>query len=162
MKFVILTIAIFMYMAIMIFGSWHSGFLSANRCKIMLFKTLTEIWGPVNQTRRPRNKKGDIVMLRPLGANVVVKADAVEEKTKSGIFIPDTASKEKPMQGTVLAVGNGAVVDGKRVPIDLKVGDSIVFAKYCGTTVKFEGEELLILAERDILAVVEPDTKKKK
>ena len=52
-------------------------------------------------------KKGDIVMLRPLGANVVVKADAVEEKTKSGIFIPDTASKEKPMQGTVLAVGNG-------------------------------------------------------
>ena len=108
------------------------------------------------------NKKGDIVMLRPLGANVVVKADAVEEKTKSGIFIPDTASKEKPMQGTVLAVGNGAIVDGKRVPIDLKVGDSIVFAKYCGTTVKYEGEELLILAERDILAVVEPDTKKKK
>ena len=107
-------------------------------------------------------KKGDIVMLRPLGANVVVRADAVEEKTKSGIFIPDTASKEKPMQGTVLAVGNGAIVDGKRIPIDLKVGDSIVFAKYCGTQVKFEGEELLILAERDILAVVEPDTKKKK
>ena len=82
-------------------------------------------------------KKGDIVMLRPLGANVVVRADAVEEKTKSGIFIPDTASKENPMQGTVLAVGNGAIVDGKRIPIDLKVGDSIVFAKYCGTQVKF-------------------------
>ena len=95
-------------------------------------------------------------MLRPLGANVVVKADAVEEKTKSGIFIPDTASKEKPMQGTVLAVGNGAIVDGKRIP------DSVVFAKYCGTQVKYNGEELLILAERDILAVVEPDTKKKK
>ena len=107
------------------------------------------------------NKKGDIVMLRPLVANVVVKADAVEEKTKSGIFIPDTASKEKPMQGTVLAVGNGAIVDGKRIPIDLKVGDSIVFAKYCGTQVKYNGEELLILAERDILAVVEPDKKKK-
>ena len=114
-----------------------------------------------NKAGGPANKKGDIVMLRPLGANVVVRADAVEEKTKSGIFIPDTASKEKPMQGTVLAVGNGAIVDGKRVPIDLKVGDSIVFAKYCGTTVKYEGEELLILAERDILAVVEPDKKKK-
>ena len=114
-----------------------------------------------NKADGSANKKGDIVMLRPLGANVVVKADAVEEKTKSGIFIPDTASKEKPMQGTVLAVGNGAIVDGKRVPIDLKVGDSIVFAKYCGTTVKYEGEELLILAERDILAVVEPDKKKK-
>ena len=98
-------------------------------------------------------------MLRPLGANVVVKADAVEEKTKSGIFIPDTASKEKPMQGVVLAVGNGAIVDGKRVPVDVKVGDSVVFAKYCGTQVKFNGEELLILAERDILAVVEPDKK---
>ena len=91
------------------------------------------------------NKKGDIVMLRPLGANVVVKADAVEEKT----------------QGTVLAVGNGAIVDGKRVPVDVKVGDSVVFAKYCGTQVKYNGEELLILAERDILAVVEPDKKKK-
>ena len=119
-----------------------------------------------NKAGGPANKKGDIVMLRPLGANVVVKADAVEEKTveektKSGIFIPDTASKEKPMQGTVLAVGNGAIVDGKRIPIDLKVGDSIVFAKYCGTQVKYNGEELLILAERDILAVVEPDKKKK-
>ena len=91
------------------------------------------------------NKKGDIVMLRPLGANVVVKADAVEEKTKSGIF----------------TVGNGAIVDGKRVPVDVKVGDSVVFAKYCGTQVKYNGEELLILAERDILAVVEPDKKKK-
>ena len=111
-----------------------------------------------NKAGGPANKKGDIVMLRPLGANVVVKADAVEEKTKSGIF---TASKEKPMQGTVLAVGNGAIVDGKRIPIDLKVGDSIVFAKYCGTQVKYNGEELLILAERDILAVVEPDKKKK-
>ena len=85
----------------------------------------------------------------------------MEEKTKSGIFIPDTASKEKPMQGTVLAVGNGAIVDGKRVPVDVKVGDSVVFAKYCGTQVKYNGEELLILAERDILAVVEPDKKKK-
>ena len=100
-----------------------------------------------NKAGGPANKKGDIV---------------VEEKTKSGIFIPDTASKEKPMQGTVLAVGNGAIVDGKRVPVDVKVGDSVVFAKYCGTQVKYNGEELLILAERDILAVVEPDTKKKK
>ena len=100
-------------------------------------------------------------MLRPLGANVVVKADEVEEKTKSGIFIPDTASKEKPMQGTVRAVGGGALVEGKRVPVDVKVGDSVIFAKYCGTQIKSEGEDLLILAERDILAVVEPDKKKK-
>lgn len=99
-------------------------------------------------------------MLRPLGANVVVKVDEAVEKTKSGIYIPDTASKEKPMQGTVIAVGNGALVDGKRIPIDVKAGDSIVFAKYSGTQVKYEGEELLILAERDILAVVEPDKKK--
>lgn len=65
------------------------------------------------------------------------------------------------MQGTVRAVGGGALVEGKRVPVDVKVGDSVIFAKYCGTQIKYEGEDLLILAERDILAVVEPDKKKK-
>ncbi|MCI2098324.1 MAG: co-chaperone GroES [Succiniclasticum sp.] len=94
-------------------------------------------------------------MLRPLGANVVVEVEEVAEKTASGIYIPDTASKEKPMQGKVLAVGKGGIVDGKRVPVDVKAGDSVVFAKYSGTEVKYEGKKLLILAERDILAVVE-------
>ena len=77
------------------------------------------------------------------------------EKTASGIYIPDTASKEKPMQGKVLAVGKGSLVDGKRVPVDVKAGETVVFAKYSGTEVKYEGKKLLILNERDILAVVE-------
>ena len=79
-------------------------------------------------------------------------------------MLKQTQWKKRPkavFSGTVLAVGNGAIVDGKRVPVDVKVGDSVVFAKYCGTQVKYNGEELLILAERDILAVVEPDKKKK-
>ena len=159
----------------MIIEPWHSNILSADDSQNMFLilaggksemnvaccNSHKDLEPHKNFRGGSANKKGDIVMLRPLGANVVVKADAVEEKTKSGIFIPDTASKEKPMQGTVLAVGNGAIVDGKRIPIDVKVGDSVVFAKYCGTQIKLNGEELLILAERDILAVVEPDKKKK-
>ena len=94
-------------------------------------------------------------MLRPLGANVVVEVQEAVEKTASGIYIPDTASKEKPMQGKVLAVGKGSLVEGKRVPVDVKAGETVVFAKYSGTEVKYEGKKLLILNERDILAVVE-------
>ena len=94
-------------------------------------------------------------MLRPLGANVVVEVQEAVEKTASGIYIPDTASKEKPMQGKVLAVGKGSLVDGKRVPVDVKAGETVVFAKYSGTEVKYEGKKLLILNERDILAVVD-------
>lgn len=94
-------------------------------------------------------------MLRPLGANVVLEVQEAVEKTASGIYIPDTASKEKPMQGKVLAVGKGSLVDGKRVPVDVKAGETVVFAKYSGTEVKYEGKKLLILNERDILAVVE-------
>ena len=94
-------------------------------------------------------------MLRPLGANVVVEVEEVAEKTASGIYIPDTASKEKPMQGKVLAVGKGGIVDGKRVPVDVKAGDSVVFAKYSGTEVKVEEETYLVIGERDVLAVVE-------
>ena len=94
-------------------------------------------------------------MLRPLGANVVVEVQEAVEKTASGIYIPDTASKEKPMQGKVLAVGKGSLVDGKRVPVDVKAGETVVFAKYSGTEVKYDDKKLLILNERDILAVVE-------
>lgn len=95
-------------------------------------------------------------MLRPLADHVIVKVVPIEEKTASGIFLPDTAVKEKPMQGEVIAVGPGKVYDnGKRVPIDVKKGDAVVFAKYCGTEIKFDGTPYLVLSERDLLAVIE-------
>ena len=92
--------------------------------------------------------------LRPLADRVVAKALDREETTKSGIVIPDTA-KEKPMRGTVIAVGQGRRDDdGDRVPMDVRVGDQILFAKYGGTEFTLDDEELLILAEKDILAVI--------
>src|SRR3954447_5228278 len=94
-------------------------------------------------------------LLRPLGERVVVKLVQAEEKTRGGIVLPDTA-KEKPQEAEVVAVGPGKLLDdGKRSPIDLKAGDHILFAKYSGTEVKLEGEEFLVIAEKDILAVVE-------
>lgn len=93
--------------------------------------------------------------VRPLGDRVVVKPLASEEKTKSGIVLPDTA-KEKPQQGEIIAVGNGRVLDdGKRVPMEVKVGDRVLYAKYAGTEYKINGEEYLVMNERDILAVIE-------
>ena len=92
-------------------------------------------------------------MLKPLGDRVVIRVLEQEEKTASGIFLPDTA-KEKPSQGEVVAVGPGKVQDdGKRVALDVKVGDKIIFSKYAGTEVKFEGTKYLIVSERDILAI---------
>jgi chaperonin GroES len=91
--------------------------------------------------------------LRPLGDRVIVKPSEGEEKTASGLVIPDTA-KEKPQEGKVIAVGPGRYEDGKKVPMDVKEGDKIIYSKYGGTEVKIEGEEHLILSERDILAVV--------
>ena len=92
--------------------------------------------------------------LTPLGDRVVVRPLDNEQTTKSGIVLPDTA-KEKPQQGEVLAAGAGRVKDdGERVPMDVKVGDKVLFAKYAGTEFKLDGEELLILSEKDILAVV--------
>ncbi|MCK9221160.1 MAG: co-chaperone GroES [Limnochordia bacterium] len=92
-------------------------------------------------------------MIKPLADRVVVKPLEEEEKTTSGIVIPDTA-KEKPQQGTVVAVGPGRVSDsGKTVPVDVKVDDVVIYAKYGGTEVKIDGEEYLILKESDILAV---------
>jgi chaperonin GroES len=94
------------------------------------------------------------VNLRPLGDRVVVKPLAREEVTKSGIVLPDTA-KEKPQQGEVLAVGPGRVLDtGERVILDVKQGERVLFAKYSGTEFKLEQDELLILRESDILAIV--------
>ena len=93
--------------------------------------------------------------LRPLGDRVVVQPSAREEMTKSGIVIPDTA-KEKPQEGTILAVGPGRVLDdGKRERMDLKKGDKVLYAKYAGTEFKLDDEELLILSEKDVLALVE-------
>lgn len=93
--------------------------------------------------------------LRPLADRVVVKILESEEKTKGGIFLPDTA-KEKPQQAKVIAVGPGKTLDdGKKSPIDVSAGDIVLFAKYSGTEVKIDGEEFLVIAEKDILAVVE-------
>jgi chaperonin GroES len=94
--------------------------------------------------------------LKPLGSRVVVKALEREEITKSGIVLPDTA-KEKPQEGKVLAVGPGDrhPDTGQRIPVELKVGDRVLFQKYAGTEFKLDDEELLILSEKDILAQVE-------
>ena len=92
--------------------------------------------------------------LKPLGDRVVVKAMEAEEQTASGLYIPDTA-KEKPQKGEVIAVGEGRYEDGKRIPLDVKAGDVIIYSKYGGTEIKIDGTEYLILSERDILAVVE-------
>ena len=93
--------------------------------------------------------------LKPLGDRVVVQATKAEEQTKSGLFIPDTA-KEKPQKGTVIAVGDGRWDDegSKRIPLDVSDGDTILYSKYGGTEIKLDGEEYLILSERDILAIV--------
>ena len=93
--------------------------------------------------------------LRPLHDRVIVKRLEEERKTASGIVIPDTAA-EKPDQGEVLAVGPGKKnEDGKLSPVDVKVGDKILFGKYAGTTVKVDGDELLVMKEDDLFAVVE-------
>ena len=93
--------------------------------------------------------------LRPLGDRVVVKPLPREEMTKSGIVLPDTV-KEKPQEGKVLAVGPGRILDdGKREPMDVKEDDRVLYAKYAGTEFKLDGEELLIISQKDILAIVE-------
>jgi len=92
--------------------------------------------------------------LKPLGDRVIVKQKTQEEKTASGIYLPDTA-KEKPQEGKILAVGDGKLnEDGTRIPMNVKVGDSIIYGKYSGTEVKIDGEEYLIISEKDILAIV--------
>ncbi len=93
--------------------------------------------------------------LRPLSDRVLIKPIQREEMTKTGIVLPDTA-KEKPQEGEVLAVGPGAIQDdGKRGPMDVKEGQRVLYAKYAGTEFKVEGDELLIVSQKDILAIVE-------
>ena len=90
---------------------------------------------------------------RPLHDRVLVRRVEAEEKTAGGIIIPDSA-KEEPAEGEIVAVGNGAVVDGKIVALDVKVGDRVLFGKWSGTEVKVDGEDLLIMKESDILGVI--------
>lgn len=91
------------------------------------------------------------MQLKPLGDRLVVKAIEAEQTTSSGLVLPDTA-QEKPSRGTVVAVGDGRWEDGKRIPLDVAVGDEVIYSKYGGTEVKVDGDELIILREADVLA----------
>jgi len=93
-------------------------------------------------------------MIKPLGDRVVIELVEQEETTASGIVLPGSA-QEKPQEGKVIAVGSGAIVDGKKVDLEVKENDHIIFSKFAGTEVKYEGNEYLILRESDILAIVQ-------
>ena len=94
------------------------------------------------------------VAIKPLEDRIVVQAVDAESTTASGLVIPDTA-KEKPQEGVVLAVGPGRFEDGNRIPLDVAVGDKVLYSKYGGTEVKYSGEEYLVLSARDVLAVID-------
>jgi chaperonin GroES len=103
---------------------------------------------------RHRNLKGGTVNIRPLHDRVVVKREAEERKSPGGIVIPDTAT-EKPILGKVIAVGQGKILESGQVrPLDVKVGDKVLFGKYSGTEVKVEGEELVVMREEDLMGVI--------
>ncbi|EKD54241.1 MAG: hypothetical protein ACD_60C00106G0005 [uncultured bacterium] len=93
--------------------------------------------------------------IRPLSDRVVVEPREVETTTAGGIVIPDTADKDKPIQGTIIAVGNGRYVEGKILPLQVKVGDKVLFGKYSGTNIKLDAEEYLVMREEDIMGVLE-------
>lgn len=94
-------------------------------------------------------------MLKPLGDRVVIKTLDREEITKSGIVLPDTATKEKPQEGQVVEVGSGKLLEnGQKVALEVQKGDKVIFSKYAGSEIKIDGEEYLILSERDILAII--------
>ena len=105
------------------------------------------------EKRKPKKEEDNITeKLQPLADRVVVKPVPKEEKTKSGIYIPDTA-KERPQEGDIIAVGPGRLTeDGKRIAMDLKVGDRVIYAKYGGSEIKIEDQDLVIMRESDILA----------
>jgi chaperonin GroES len=108
-----------------------------------------DVWG------RALKEENKAMKIRPLQDRLIVKRVAEENKTKGGIIIPDSA-KEKPLEGKVIAVGNGKILeDGKVRALDIKAGDTILFSKYAGTEVKIEGEDHLILREEDVLGVIE-------
>ncbi|GAF26271.1 co-chaperonin GroES [Moorella thermoacetica Y72] len=110
---------------------------------------------PVSANKPPAHERRSFYMLKPLADRVVIKVLSSEEKTQGGIVLPDTA-KEKPQEGEVIAVGPGKILDnGTRVAPEVKKGDVVVFAKYSGTEVKYEGQEYLIIRDSDILAIKE-------
>jgi chaperonin GroES len=114
---------------------------------------------PPNRTSSPEKGRSTVtatkVSIKPLEDRIVVQANEAETTTASGIVIPDTA-KEKPQEGTVLAVGPGRIDDkGNRVPIDVAIGDTVLYSKYGGTEVRYGGEDYLVLSARDVLAVIE-------
>jgi chaperonin GroES len=92
--------------------------------------------------------------IKPLNDRVVVKAEAAEEKTSSGLYIPDSA-KEKPQRGTIVAVGQGRVENGTKIDMTVKEGDTVLYGKYAGTEITIDGEELLIMRESDVLGIIE-------
>jgi len=99
--------------------------------------------------------EGDFMMnIKPLGDRVLIKRLEAEEKTKSGIVLPGTA-KEQPQMAEVIAVGPGGVVEGKEVKMEVKSGDKVIFSKYAGTEIKMDGQEYMLLSQKDILAIVQ-------
>lgn len=93
--------------------------------------------------------------IRPLSDRIVVEPHEAETKTKGGIVLPDTADKDKPMQGKVIAIGNGKYIEGKLQPLQVKVGDTVLFGKYAGTNIKLDGTEFLVMREEDVMGVME-------
>lgn len=96
-----------------------------------------------------------IPKIRPLGDRLVVEPQEQETTTKGGIVLPGTAEKDKPIRGKVVAIGNGKYIDGKVQPLQVKIGDNILFGKYAGTSVKLEEKELLVMREEDVMGVLE-------
>jgi chaperonin GroES len=101
------------------------------------------------------SKESTTPNLRPLHDRIVVKPKEVEEMTAGGIVLPGSAEKDKPIEGTVLAVGNGKYYDGKVLPLQVKVGDRVIFGKYSGTNVKLQNKEYLVIREDDVMGVIE-------
>ena len=93
--------------------------------------------------------------IRPLSDRIVVEPQEAETKTKGGIVLPDNVDKDKPMQGKVIAIGNGKYIDGKMQPLQVKVGDKILFGKYAGTNIKLDEKEWLVMREEDVMGVIE-------
>ena len=105
-------------------------------------------------TSKPMKRRAEYDIIEPIGKRVVVRKDDNKRETKSGIVLPDTV-KEKPQEGTIIAAGPGKILeDGKRETMDVKEGDKVLYAKYAGTEFKIDDDELLIVSQKDILAIV--------
>src|SRR5207247_2963266 len=154
------------------FGVWHPPLDSANNCHILSSRARRVLTGRARH-RSSGHREGTSNLtphgvqrmnVRPLHDRIIVHRIEEGEQKIGGIIIPDSA-KEKPMQGKIIAAGNGkSKDDGQRVPLDVKAGDTILFGKYSGQEIKLEGQDLLIMREDEVLAVIEDggDAKKKK